>query len=166
MKKAILGLVTISMFSITVNAGMFISNSMDSEFDRMNGYFNSMIKSRVNHRFDNVDNFDYPKFNIEELKNKFIITFDLAGMSKADLDLSIEDGNILKLKGEKKSSEHDSNQTYVRKEIFYGKFEKVITLPRNINTTKLTTEYKDGILKIIIPKKDIKEKSSQSIEIK
>jgi len=165
MKKAILGLVTTSIFS-TLNAGMFISNTMDSEFDRMNGYFNSMIKSRVNHEFNNIHNFDYPKFNIEEAKNQFIITFDLAGMNKADLDLSIEDGNRLKLKGEKNSSKDDSNQTYIRKEIFYGKFEKVIPLPENIDTTKLTTEYKDGILKVIIPKKDIKEKSSQSIDIK
>jgi len=165
MKKVILGLVTASIFS-TVNAGMFISNSMDSEFDRMNSYFNSIIKSNINHRFNDINIFDYPKYNIEEEKSKFIITFDLAGMNKSDLDLSIEDDNILKLKGEKKSSSNDSNKSYVRKEIFYGKFERVISLPKNIDTTKLTTEYKDGILKIVIPKKEIKEKHSQSIEIK
>jgi HSP20 family protein len=101
-----------------------------------------------------------PNYDIVETENEYLVEFGLAGFTKEDVSLNIED-DILTIEGERKS---DENIRYTRKGNFYGKFRKTFTLPDNVMTDKIGASWKDGMLRITIPK-DEKTKLSKSIEI-
>jgi HSP20 family protein len=59
---------------------------------------------------------------------------------------------VLTLRGERSAENEDKNEKYHRRERFYGKFERSFTLPGEVDPDKIKAEYKDGVLKIEIPK--------------
>jgi HSP20 family protein len=160
MKKVTLGLVTTALLSTTLSAGsIFFDRDITHDFDRFNRVFNLHFTQ------PSFANYAYPKLNMSENNRHYKLKFELAGMKKSDIKLSIEQNNLLVLEGEKREELKESNTTYFKEEISYGKFKRVIGLPKDANHDKMTTLYKDGILTIVIPKKEIKEQVSKVIEI-
>jgi HSP20 family protein len=137
--------------------------SFDAEFDRMNDYFNTIIESHLNKSA--ISNIGYPRTNIKDLADKYIYEFDLAGIDKKDIKLTIDDNNILTLEGQKQESSNEKSDRYVTQEIFYGSFKKMIKLPENIEADKLSTNYNNGILTLTIPKKELKKPKAKVIPI-
>jgi HSP20 family protein len=164
MKKIFTSLLVASLLGGIANAATNTTNPYDADFARMNQYFNSLIDSHINTAA--LNNINYPRTNIQDTPSKIIISFDLAGVKKENIKLSINDDKILLLKGEKKESKEDKSQHYIKKEIFYGSFEKMIQLPDNIDESKLSTEFKNGVLTITIPKTEIKKPKEKIIPIK
>jgi HSP20 family protein len=164
MKKIFTSLLVASLLGGVANATVNTTDPYDADFAKMNQYFNSLIESHLN--ASALNNINYPRTNIQDTKDKIIIAFDLAGVPKENIKLSINDDKILTLEGEKKESKEDKSKNYVKKEIFYGSFKKMIQLPENINEDKLTTEFKNGILTVTIPKKEIKKPKAKIIPIK
>jgi HSP20 family protein len=165
MKKIIGSLLIASLLGGALSANSVFANNMyDDEFERMNKYFNSIIESHFSNSA--LNNLRYPRANIEDKKDKYILEFDLAGVAKENIKLSIDDRNILTIEGEKKSSKKDDSDGYVKQEIFYGNFKRMIQLPENIDQDKLETKYSDGILSITIPKKEVKKPKAKIIQIK
>ena len=140
------------------------TNLYDANFAKMNQYFNSLIESHLSSSA--LNNFSYPRTDIQDAKDKIVLKFDLAGVDKKNIKLSIDDDKILTLKGEKKESKEDKSKDFVKKEIFYGEFQKSIQLPENIDENKLTTKFKNGILTVTIPKIEIKKPKAKLIPIK
>ncbi len=149
-----------SAFATTLND----KSPYDANFARMNQYFNSLIESHLSSSA--LNNFSYPRTDIQDAKDKIVLKFDLAGVNKKNIKLSIDDNKILTLKGEKKESKEEKSKDFVKKEIFYGEFQKSIQLPENINENKLQTSFKNGILTITIPKTEIKKPKAKLIPIK
>jgi HSP20 family protein len=164
MKKIFTSLLVASLLGISANATVNTTNSYDDEFAKMNQYFNSLIESHLNTVA--LNNINYPRTDIKDAKDKIVIKFDLAGVPKENIKLTINDDKILTLEGEKKETKEAKSKDYVKKEIFYGSFKKMIQLPENINEEKLSTEFKDGILTITIPKTEIKKPKAKVIPIK
>jgi HSP20 family protein len=134
------------------------------DFAKMNKYFNSLVEQHINSSA--LNNINYPRTDIEDKQDQIIIKFDLAGVKKENIKLSVNDNKVLILKGEKKESKENKSKDFIKKEIFYGSFEKMIQLPENSEIDKLDTQYKNGILTVTVPKKAIKQPKAKIIPIK
>ena len=93
-----------------------------------------------------------PKIDVEETHNEIRVTAELPGMNKEDFSAEIT-GNRLMLRGEKKSSREDKKEgAYYYAECSYGSFVRTVALPCEVNTEEAEGEYKNGVLKLRLPK--------------
>ena len=164
MRKYIASLfMTLGLVS-TLNASWLDSGnktSVDDEFTKMNSFINHMMDQQFfKDKFSNFNISSYPKVNMEELEDKYLLKFELAGIKKDEIKLSINNNNILSIQGERKSSQEDKGNDYVRQEVFFGKFQRMIQLPDNIIANKIQSKYNDGILTVTVPKDKTKEKNN------
>lgn len=93
----------------------------------------------------------WPAVELVEDDGEYVLSAELPGLAKEDLDISVDDGELT-LKGEKKRA-HDEQQgkTLVR-ERSYGAFERCFRLPRNVAADDIRAEFHDGIVEIHMPK--------------
>ncbi len=103
-----------------------------------------------------------PAVELVEENGEFVLTAELPGMSKEDVDVSIVD-NVLTLKGEKKFEREEEHGRMHIHEREYGSFERAFTLPRNVDPEKIKADFHDGIVEIHLPKGE--EAKSRNIEI-
>ncbi len=103
-----------------------------------------------------------PLMNIEELKDEYRITLEVPGMEKDDLDIQIKD-DVLTISGEKKEDIKEEG-TLFRRERWFGKFTRSITLPNDVNVDKIEAEYKNGVLTLHLPKSE--EAKGRKIQVK
>jgi HSP20 family protein len=94
-----------------------------------------------------------PSVDVFENENEVIFKAELPGLNAKDIELSLEN-NILTLKGERRFEKETKEENYHRIERAYGTFCRSFTLPTAVTADKVTAEYKDGVLKIILPKKE------------
>jgi HSP20 family protein len=134
----------------------------------------STLQDRINRIFEETANRsqDYdvevsqcdwrPVVDIYDSEKAIIINAELPGVTKDSITLDVKE-NILTLKGERKSDEEASKENYYRMERCFGTFERAFTLPSTVDPAKISASFKDGILKIEIPKTE--EKKPQQISI-
>jgi HSP20 family protein len=104
-----------------------------------------------------------PAVELVEKDGEFVLTAEIPGMSKEDVNISIED-NVLTFKGEKKfEKEEEKDRMHIR-EREYGTFMRAFTLPRNVEAAKVRAEYHDGVVEIHMPKGE--EAKGRRIEVK
>ena len=127
--------------------------------------------------FDLFDNFfDEPMFkkeknlmktDIKELKDKYVIEVDLPGFDKENIKLSLDNG-YLSISAKQEREENNEEAKYVHKERFYGECSRSFYVGDNIEQEDIDAEFKNGILKIDIPKKEDQpnQKETKQIEIK
>lgn len=104
-----------------------------------------------------------PLTDIVENKEQYLLKMDLPGVTKSDLKLSYEDGQ-LKISGERKQEKEDKESKYHRIERSYGRYFRSFTLPNKIEPDKIKAEFKDGQLTVTIPKSE--EAKPKELEIK
>ena len=104
-----------------------------------------------------------PLVDISETGKELIVNAEVSGIDPEDITISLS-GNILTLKGERKHQEENNGESFRRLERTYGAFARKIQLPADIDSNNVDAIYKDGVLKICIPK--TKEESARKIEIK
>lgn len=100
-----------------------------------------------------------PVVDIYEDKDNIILKAELPGVEKDKIAIDVK-GRVLTLKGERMADNEVSEDSYYRRERVYGKFERAFTLPAAIDPDKIKAEYKDGVLKVEIPKPE-EEKPKQ-----
>lgn len=92
-----------------------------------------------------------PPVDIFENDHEVVVKAELPGMSANDIDLKLEN-NILTLRGERRFEKEAKEENYHRIEREYGVFARSFALPTAINGDKVTAQYKDGILQVVLPK--------------
>jgi HSP20 family protein len=92
-----------------------------------------------------------PPTDVYETKDNVFIKMEIAGVSKEDIDITVED-NILRVRGLREDKPKVSMENYHIMEIHYGEFERTFRLPNNLKIENITANYKDGFLLISIPK--------------
>jgi len=136
--------------------------SLQKEINRMfDRFFDDFSLSSFEGRFQE----DYPKIDVTETGSTVQIVADLVGIERDDIEISISD-NILTLRGEKENKFEEKNQNYYRRERSYGSFQREILLPTEVESDKADASLKNGILKILVPKKFDYQRKSKRIEIK
>lgn len=104
-----------------------------------------------------------PAVDISEDEKNIYLKADLPGMNQKDIKVSVED-NVLTISGERRSEKEEKKENKVyRLERVYGAFCRSFTLPDNVDPSKISAEYKDGVLSLTVPKTE--EKKSRAIDI-
>ena len=104
-----------------------------------------------------------PSVDIAEDDKEYTIKAELPGVSKEDVKVTVE-GGVLSITGERKTEKEEKEKKYHRIERSYGSFFRSFTLPEGTSTEKIGAEFKDGILKLHLPK-DEKAKS-KTVDVK
>jgi HSP20 family protein len=94
-----------------------------------------------------------PAVDVAEEGDELIVRAELPGMREEDIEIEFENG-ILTLKGERKFEDEKNDRNYHRIERAYGRFVRSFTLPRSIDPENIAATYHNGILELIIPKKE------------
>jgi HSP20 family protein len=128
----------------------------------MNRLFDSFLRGDVTEE-GLANSYWTPAVDILEKDDAYTLEAELPGLKKDDVKISVQD-NILTLRGERKDERKESKKGYLRMETNYGSFTRSFTLPTTINASKIEAEFKDGILKIEIPKAE--EAKPKMIEVK
>jgi HSP20 family protein len=133
--------------------------NINREFD---GLFGDVLG--MSRRGGELENWQWaPRINVEENDDGYEVTAELPGMTKDDIDIDLK-GELLTIRGEKKIAEEKKEKNYHVCERVYGKFARTIRLPEHIDRGKIDAEYKDGVLKLNIPK--IEEVKPKEIKVK
>lgn len=99
---------------------------------------------------------DFP-VDIYEEDNNLVVEVALAGVQPENVEVKVED-NRLKIQGKVEEKKETKEENYWRREIRRGNFQKIITLPYQVEADKANAQFKDGMLKIVLPKKGEEEK--------
>ena len=94
-----------------------------------------------------------PAVDIYEKGTDVVLKAELPGLDPKDVDIRIEN-NVLTLKGERKIEDEIKQENYHRVERSYGSFTRSFTLPSTVDTTNVKADYKDGVLRITLPKRE------------
>jgi len=115
--------------------------------------------------FDVEPRRNLPAVNITESKEEYRIDVAAPGLNKEDFKVTLEN-NVLTVSSEKEEKQDESDEKVMRKEFIYCTFSRSFSLPQTVNAEKIRADHKDGILQIVIPKRDeAKEKPSREIKI-
>jgi len=104
-----------------------------------------------------------PAFDITENEKEYLISAELPGIDIKDVDITLSDG-VLTVKGEKKHEKEDKGEDYHRIERRYGSFHRSFRIPGKVETEKVDANYKNGILKLTLPKAEGSQ--AKKIEVK
>ncbi len=105
------------------------------------------------------------KTDIKEKKDKYILDIDLPGFKKENINVSLDDGYLnieAKVDNEKDTG---NDEKYVRKERYFGECSRSFYVGDQVKEENIKAEFKDGILKIELPKKEIENKSKETKQI-
>lgn len=118
------------------------------------------LQKEVNHLFESFSKkipFVGTGFNllvdVIETAEMVTVNVEIPGIDPKDVDISIT-GNILTIKGEKKGEKEEKGKQYHRVERSYGSFARNVEIPSLVDAEKIKAEYKNGVLKITIPKSE------------
>ena len=96
----------------------------------------------------------FPSVDIKENKEFYEFDAEIPGMEKDQIKVFVSDNNILNMKGEREKEVEKKDENYHRIEREYGSFARSFSLPDNVDPNKIHAEYKNGILKVTIAKKE------------
>ncbi len=108
---------------------------------------------------------DWPRADMSETDHEIHITAELPGVDKDDLDVSVTEDRIT-IRGEKKDQEEKKGKNYYQLERTYGSFQRSFSLPCEIDADKVDASFKDGVLKIVLPKTQAARERIKKITVK
>ena len=138
-----------------------------STLPRFSSWFDNFFDNDLGTGF--LSNFNtgmtLPAVNIKEDAEQFTLEVAVPGMKKSDFNVDV-DNKILSISSETQSEKSEKEENYTRREFGYSSFKRTFTLPDSVNSDKIKAIYKEGILSVILPKKEeAKEKPAKRIEI-
>ncbi len=105
-----------------------------------------------------------PPLDVSETGDDIVVKAEIPGIEPNDIDISLT-GDTLTVKGEKKP-EKEKEEDYHIMERNYGTFTRSVRMPGEVQSDKITATYKDGILKIVLPKSEKAKKKEVKIRVK
>ena len=98
----------------------------------------------------------YPAVDMFDNGDRIVIKAELPGMDKKDISVDVED-RVLTLSGERNYDNEVNEENYYRRERAHGTFRRVFNLPADVNSDDIKADFKDGVLKVEIPKPEEKK---------
>lgn len=94
------------------------------------------------------------RVDIAETPNDVIVRADLPGMTKDKIEVTLQNNRILRITGSREVSKEETAPGMIKRERTFGKFERMLELPVDCKNEGISATYKDGVLEVVIPKKD------------
>jgi HSP20 family protein len=104
-----------------------------------------------------------PQVDITEDDKEYLIKADLPEMKKDEIKVNVENG-VLSVSGERKTEKEEKNKKFHRIERSYGTFMRSFALPEDADGTKVAAEFKEGVLRVHLPKSPVAK--PKAIEVK
>lgn len=104
-----------------------------------------------------------PACDIFETDKELVLKFELPGVKKEDVKVTMEN-NVLMLRGDRKFEEETDRENYHRVERHYGEFTRTFNVPMFVDATKINAEFKYGVLTVTLPKRE--EAREKQIDVK
>jgi HSP20 family protein len=105
-----------------------------------------------------------PSVNITETDRSFEVEMAAPGLEKKDFKINL-DNDVLTISAEHREEYQQEKKNYTRQEFNYQAFERSFVLPNSVNAESINAEYKDGILHLMIPKKEEAKKKTKEIKV-
>ena len=103
-----------------------------------------------------------PAVDLYETDDHFVIKAELPGVDKKNIAIDLKD-RVLTLSGERSFDNEVKQENYYRRERSYGKFQRAFTLPADVDSDKIKAEFKDGLLRIEVPKPEAQKPKQVTI---
>lgn len=128
--------------------------------------FANLLSNIENSMAQNAENScgDLPMVNIKNEDKNFVVDLAAPGMEKNDFSIKLEN-NRLTISSNKEEGNDETKENFTLKEYSFNSFSRSFSLPKNIEFEQINAEYKNGILSVILPKKEVEEKLNREIEI-
>lgn len=94
-----------------------------------------------------------PAVNVVEKEDGFVLEVAAPGLKKEDFRIKL-DNQQLTISAELNSQSDEKKERYIRREFWFGSFERSFSLPKTINLDQIRADYNEGILRISLPKKE------------
>ncbi len=105
-----------------------------------------------------------PSVDIFETENELLLKADLPGVEMKDIDIQLENGTLA-LRGERKFENETKEGGYHRVERSYGSFARFFTLPDTVDTDSVKADYKNGVLTVRLPKKEVAKPKQIKVQV-
>ena len=122
------------------------TRSLMTDFDRI---FDSMFTHDLP-RFSSVKSW-IPAVDVNETETEFLLSADMPGLDKKDVSIDIHDV-VITIEGERAIDNEKSTDDYRIRERQLGSFNRSFRLPDNVNEVKVAAKFKNGVLKVTLPK--------------
>jgi len=104
-----------------------------------------------------------PPVDIVEREDEVVLKVDLPEINQSEIDIKVDE-NTLIIQGERRFIKEESEENYLQIERPYGNFQRAFTLPKMIEKEAIKASYKDGVLRIVLPKKREEQPKQISVE--
>ena len=105
-----------------------------------------------------------PAVDIYEQEGNIVLKAELPGVDAKDVDIRVEN-NVLTMSGERKLDNEVKRESYHRVERAYGSFARSFTLPSVVDADRIKAEFRDGVLRVTLPRKDEAKPKQISISV-
>ncbi len=103
-----------------------------------------------------------PALDVHDEKEAFTVTLEAPGLKKEDFEISFHDG-VLSIAGERKEEKETKERNCFRRERYFGRFSRSVSVPSVVKSDKISAAYKDGVLTVTLPKAE--EAKPKQIEV-
>jgi len=137
--------------------------SMQKEMNRM---FDNFSKSLFNNSSFSSETSSTitPKIDVVENEKEIKVTAELPGMEEKDIEVSFSRDTLM-IKGEKKAEKEEKKEDYYFMERSYGTFQRAIPVSAGVDRDKVEASFKNGVLKVALPKTEEAQKEVRKVEI-
>ncbi len=105
-----------------------------------------------------------PAVDISESEGEYLIQAELPGVKKEDIKVTLQE-SVLTIQGERKQEEEGKGRKYHRIERSYGTFMRSFTIPDSVDDSKVSAEFKDGLLYLHVPKSEKTKPKAIEVEV-
>ena len=139
---------------------------MDEAQNRFNPFFLAGFPNRMGSgEIHSLTVADWsPEVDISQDDHEYLLKADLPEMKKDDVRVTVEDG-ILSVSGERKCQKEDQKKKFHRIERSFGTFRRSFTLPEDADSTKVTAEFRDGVLKVHLPTTPVAKSKGTQVKV-
>ena len=106
----------------------------------------------------------FPSLDVSETDSEYVVKVEVPGIDPKDIEISLMN-NLLTIKGEKKQEKEEKEENYHLIERSYGSFTRSIRLPSQVQNDKINATYKNGVLKVTLPKTEEAKKKEIKIKV-
>lgn len=143
-----------------------LRSEIDQIFDDFgNGFWNWPFRSLARLERDLSKSVSVPAVDVAEGDKAYELTAELPGLDEKNIDIKVANGGLT-IKGEKREETEQKKKDYYVSERRYGTFERYFTLPDGVNADKIEATFKNGVLKVTLPKTEEAQKPAKTIDVK
>lgn len=106
-----------------------------------------------------------PAIDVAEHDKAYEVSAELPGLDEKNVEVKVANG-VLSIKGEKREEKEEKKKDYYLRERNFGSFERSFQVPDSVDTDKIEASFKQGVLKVILPKKAEAQQAAKKIDIK